>query len=122
MNTVSRTKTLMITALMPLFAAPMLTHAESKSRADVSLDACVKAFVSTKFEKERRYEVVTTNASDFDPHASSYRISLAATGKQSGKKLARATCTVDRTGVFLTTNGKTYALPSTGESTVLSAR
>ena len=122
MNTVSRTKTLMITALMPLVAAPTLSHAEAVSRADASLNACVKAFVSTKFAKERRYEVVTTNASDFDPHASSYRISLAATGKQTGKKLARATCTVDRTGVYLSTNGKTYALPSTGESTVLSAR
>ncbi|MFL6620827.1 MAG: hypothetical protein ACJ8MH_19620 [Povalibacter sp.] len=120
MKTVSRTKTLLVTSLMPLFAAPMLAHAATP--ADASLDACVKAFVSTKFEKERRYSVVTTDASDFDPQARSYRISLEAKGKQTGKKLAKATCVVDHSGVVLSMNGKSYALPSTGESTVLSSR
>ena len=122
MNTVSRTKTLLITSMMPLFAAPMLSHAESASQADAPFDACVKAFVAAKFEKERHYTVVSGSTRDFDPQESSYRITLAATGKQSGKKLASATCIVDRAGVTLTVNGKSYAVPTSGENAVLSAR
>jgi hypothetical protein len=121
MNTVSRTKTLMISALLPLLAAPMLSHAEA-AQHDAVVDACVKAFVSTSLEKDRRYSVVSSDTSDFNPNARSYQISLLAKGKQSGKKLASATCIVAPSGIVLTMNGKSYALPSVGESTVLSAR
>ena len=122
MKTLSPARTLLMSSVLSVFAAPLLAHAETVNRADASLEACVKAFVNTNFQKERRYSVVTSNTSSFDPQTSAYRISLAATGKESGKKLARATCTVDRNSVVLSTNGKNYALPMSGESPVLSAR
>jgi hypothetical protein len=122
MKNMSRTKVLLMSSLLSMSASPLLAHAESVNRADASLDACVKAFVSTNFQKERRYSVVTSNTSGFDPQTSAYRISLAATGKESGKKLGRATCTVDRNSVVLSTNGKNYVVPTSSESPVLSAR
>jgi hypothetical protein len=121
MNTRLRTRNFVLAAALPLFAAPVLSHAESATaKADATLDACVKAFVSTNFEKERPYSVVTTDTNHFDPQAAAYRISLTATGKQSGKKLAKATCVVDRSGVTLTTDGK--SAPVLTKSVVLSSR
>ncbi len=121
MNTISRTRTLMISALLPLIAAPSLSHA-ADAASDASMQACVEAFVSSSFEKDRRYSVVTSDVGDFDMQASSYRIALTAKGKDSGKQLAKATCVVDRNGVSLTMNGKTYALPAEGATLILSAR
>ena len=119
MNTVSRTKTMLIAALLPLVAAPALSHAETIAKTD-AMDICVKAFVSNKLEKDRPYSVVTSDAKTFDPQSSTYLIALKATGKHSGKQFARATCVVGRDGVVLTVDGK--SVPVVGESTVLSAR
>lgn len=119
MKHISRTRNLLLCAALPLLAAPLLTHADATAD-EAAMDACVKAFVSSKFEKDRPYSVVTKTTSSYDAAASSYRISLTATGKHSGKKFAKATCVVDRGSVVLTMNGKSYDLPV--EATVLSAR
>ncbi|HEY5808835.1 MAG TPA: hypothetical protein VIT67_12750 [Povalibacter sp.] len=119
MNTVTRTKSLLLSALLPLIAAPSLGHAEAKP-ADASLDACVKAFVSANIEKDRHYSLVTSDASSFDPDAAKHVVTLKATGKSSGKQLAKATCVVDRNGITLTMNGKSSVIAN--ESAVLSAR
>lgn len=114
-----RTRVLLSSAVLPLFAAPLLSHADAPA-SDAAMDACVKAFVSSKFEKERPYSVVTKETSTYDRDASTYRISLTATGKHSGKKFAKATCVVDRGSVVLSMNGRSYDVPV--QATVLSAR
>ena len=120
MNTVSRTKSLLFSALLPLIAAPSLSHAATSPAADASLDACVKAFVSANIDKDRHYSLVTSDASSFDPSAARHVVTLKATGKSSGKQLAKATCVVDRNGITLTMNGKSSVIAN--ESAVLSAR
>jgi hypothetical protein len=116
MNAVTRTRTLVISAL--LLAAPVLSHASQ----DTAMNACVKAFVSTNLEKERPFTVRTQDSVEtpVDRYASAYRISLTATGKHSRKQVAKATCLVDRNGVVLALNGKPYA--GAGQEQILSAR
>ena len=109
MNTArTRTRNVLIAALMPLFAAPLASHADV---ADPAMDACVNAFVASSLEKERPYTVQTQDSvtTPLDLQARAYRISLTATGKHSGKKVAKATCVVDRDGVVLSLNGKPYS-------------
>jgi len=117
MNAVSRTCTVIVSAL--LFAAPVLSHANE----DAAMNACVKAFVSSSLEKERPFTVKTEESvnSALDQHARAYRIALKATGKNSGKQVAKATCVVDRSGVVLSLNGKPYGTTDLGEA-ILSAR
>lgn len=97
-----------------LLAAPIVSHA-----SDAATNACVTAFVSSSIEKDRPYTVKTKEptASRYQA-ARTYRVSLEAKGKQSGKTLAQAECVVDRSGVVLTLNGKPYE----ASAAVLSAR
>ncbi|HMN46159.1 MAG TPA: hypothetical protein PKE27_16390 [Povalibacter sp.] len=116
MNAASRTRALVVSAL--LLATPALSHASQ----DVPVNACVKAFVSTSLEKERPFTVQTEEsvATPLDHAARAFRISLKATGKHSGKQVAKATCVVDRNGVVLALNGKPYT--DVGQEQILSAR
>ncbi len=116
MNAVSRTRTLVISAL--LLATPVLSHASQEA----AMNACVKAFVSSNLEKERPFTVRTEEASatPLDQHVRAYRVALKATGKHTGKQVAKATCVVDRSGVVLALNGKPYA--GVGQEQILSAR
>lgn len=111
--TAARLRTLIISAA--LLATPALSHASQET----AMNACVQAFVSSNLEKERPYTVKTQQAvqTPLDQHVRSYRVSLKATGKTSGKQLAKATCVVDRSGVVLSLNGKPY-----GSEAILSAR
>lgn len=119
----TRTTKTLVAALLPLFAA--VTQADTISaHSDAAMDACVNAFVSSSLEKERPYTVQKNEsaASPLDQHARAYRIALTATGKTSGKKVAKATCVVDRSGVVLSLNGKPYSSTALAQTTVLSAR
>ena len=110
MNTIrNRTRNILIAALVPLFAAP-LAQAEV-AHYDAAMDACISAFVSSSLEKERPYTVQKqeSTTTPLDLQARAYRISLTATGKTSGRKVAKATCIVDRDGVVLSLNGKPYS-------------
>jgi hypothetical protein len=126
MNTSSlrtRTTKSLCVALLPLFAAA--TQADTVgAHSDAAMDACINAFVSSSLEKERPYTVQKTEsaASPLDLQARAYRIALTATGKTSGKKVAKATCVVDRSGVVLSLNGKPYSSTALAQTTVLSAR
>lgn len=97
-------RALVVTSL--LIAAPVASHAGEQD----AMNACVKAFVTTSLEKERPYTVKTEDAapSTITQSARNYRISLKATGKHSGAKVAKAECIVDRDGVVLSLNGKAY--------------
>lgn len=119
----TRTTKSLLVALLPLFAA--VTQADTVgAHSDAAMDACINAFVSSSLEKERPYTVQKTDsaASPLDLQARAYRIALTATGKTSGKKVAKATCVVDRSGVVLSLNGKPYSSTALAQTTVLSAR
>lgn len=107
-------RALVVTSL--LVATPFVSQAGEQD----AMNACVKAFVTTSLEKERPYTVKTEDAapSQITQSARAYRISLKAVGKETGTKVAKAECVVDRSGVVLSLNGKPYQ-PS---DIVLSAR
>lgn len=109
MNT--RTRNFLMTAV--LLTAPLLGHAETDAAPDITMDACVKAFVSTSLEKERPFTVRTKDvvSGPFARQSHTYRISLKAVGKDSGRQVAKATCIVDRSGAVLSMNGKPVAAP-----------
>jgi len=99
------TKTLSIAAATAMLAAPFTSQADSH---DVAMDACINAFVAANLPKEqpvtvRKQEVAS---SPISTHARSYKIVVNATGVESGKRLARGTCIVNRTGEVIAINGK----------------
>lgn len=116
MNAVARTRALVISAL--LLSTPALSHASQEA----ALNACVKAFVSSSLEKDRPFTVQTRESAEtpLDQQVRAYRIAVKATGKHSGKQVAKGTCVVDRNGVVLALNGKPYA--GVGQEQILSAR
>jgi hypothetical protein len=98
-------KSLSIAAATVLLAAPFTSHAGAD---DVAMDACINAFVSANLPKEqpvtvRKEEVA---ASPISIHARAYKIVVSATGVESGKRLARGTCIVNRSGEVIALDGK----------------
>jgi len=99
------TKSLSIAAATVLLAAPFTSQATSD---DAAMDACINAFVAANLPKEqpvtvRKEEVA---ASPISVHARAYKIVVSATGVESGKRLARGTCLVNRHGEVVALNGK----------------
>ena len=109
MNTCNRT-----TGILTGIAAS-LCFASTASLADstAAMDACVKAFVSTSVLKDRAVVAVATEAAPASSltQRRSYAIVLLATGKQSGKRFAQATCRVDRNGTAIALDGKPLPTP-----------
>jgi hypothetical protein len=113
MKTRSRTssKTLLCAAaLLPLLAVPALSHAD----ADQAFDACIKAFITTRLEKDRPVTVKREDSvsSPIETLSRTQKITLTAVGKESGKRFAKATCVADRNGTVLSLNGKSFATPA----------
>lgn len=109
MNATRRTRKSLITALLPLIAVPMLTQVNiAHAGDDIAMDACIKAFTSANLPKEQRFSVRKIGAVDSPVvlPAKESTIFLTATGKQSGKRLAKATCVADSNGVVLTMTTK----------------
>ena len=86
----------------------LLVPSASRADADAAMDACVQAFVSANLPKDQPISVRKIDTIDGPLAAQdrAYRILLTATGKTSGKKLARATCIVDRDGQIIAMNGR----------------
>jgi len=114
-------------ALLIGFAAPLCLTATLYSTSGVAdsqtppapttlratmMDACVKAFVSTAVPKDRQIALRTESptSSSLLPRTRPYSIVLTATTRDSGKRLATATCRTDSKGVVVALNGK--PLPS----------
>ena len=107
MNTFTKiSKSLSIAAATLLLAAPFASQATTAD--DLAMDSCVKAFVAANLPKEQRVRVQKEEiaASPVSIHARSYKIVLSAKGAESGKNLARGTCTIDRSGAVVALNGK----------------
>jgi hypothetical protein len=98
-------KSLSIAAATVLLAASFTSHAGND---DAAMDACINAFVSANLPKE---QPVTVRKEEVAPspvsvHARAYKIVLSATGVESGKRLARGTCIVNRAGEVIALDGK----------------
>ena len=102
MNTARRL--LLISASLPLFAAPAASFADDAA----GMNACVNAFVGTGLSKEQkvRVKMLVPVRSPLDIPGRTYTVTLAARGAQSGKHLASATCVVERDGTVIALNGK----------------
>ncbi|MET0535420.1 MAG: hypothetical protein ABW171_14480 [Steroidobacter sp.] len=99
------TKTLSIAAATMLLAAPLTSQA---SNDDVAMDACINAFVAASLPKEQPVKVRKEEVTDspISVHARVYKIVVNATGVESGKRLARGECIVNRAGEVIALNGK----------------
>lgn len=96
----------LVTVLLPLLAAPALVQADA--RPDPQMDACIQAFVASNVEKD--HPVSVRRLASFDnpvgTQARSQTIHLSARYKQSGKRVAQATCVIAGDEVVLTMHGK----------------
>jgi hypothetical protein len=94
-----------VTALLPLLALPTLVQA---ARPDPKMDACIKAFVASNIEKDR--PVTIRRIASFDtPFYLGEReqtIRLNARTKDSGKRIATATCVINGDEIVLNMDGK----------------
>ena len=103
-------KSLSIAAATVMLAVPFTSQAAND---DAAMDACINAFLSQNLPKEQPVKAVHKEevaASPVSIHARSYKIIVSATGVESGKRLARGTCIVNRSGEVIALNGK--ALPT----------
>ena len=99
--------TVLINRLAPAIAALMLLAAPLGAHADdeATMDACIQTFVAASLAKDQPIRVLKSGPV---PRAlgRQYKIVLTATGTNSGKQLAKATCTVDRDRTVMAMNGK----------------
>jgi hypothetical protein len=88
-----------------LLAAPVASQAHDYSQA---MDSCINAFVASSSIKEHPLTVRKEDsvASPISSQARGYKIIVSAKGVESGKYLARGSCTVDRKGAVIALNGK----------------
>lgn len=100
-------RTVAIAAAISLLAAA--AHADSPAaRSERAMDACIAAFVAAKLPKEQPVKIRKEDfvASPFDTHQRNYKIVMTATGTESGKRLAKGVCLVDRSGAVIAFNGQ----------------
>jgi hypothetical protein len=90
--------------LLSVLAAPAVSLADSAS----AMDACVQAFLSSEVAKDRKVVVEKQFESVPRPLALSgtYKIEVLATGRESGKEVARIVCHADNKGTIVALNGK----------------
>jgi hypothetical protein len=95
---------ILIATTLSVLALPAASRAGG---LDQAMDTCVQAFVAKRLPKEQRV-VVDKRRSAYqalDSRSHTYRISLTATGRTSGRQLAKGTCVVDRTGEIIALDG-----------------
>ena len=117
-TTASRTRMLAILSASLALAAPLAGSAQTTRQTP--MDACVSAFVAMSLPKDQpvRIRKDTMTLSPLDALSGAYRISMAATGATSGKRYAKATCDVTRSGQVIALNG----LPLPGSAAERAAR
>jgi hypothetical protein len=105
MNKFALSKSIAIATATLLLAAPFASHAD---KHDQAMDLCINAFVAASSLKEHPLTVrkEETSVSPIMLHARAYKIVVNAKGVESGKYVARGTCTVDRSGAVIALNGK----------------
>ena len=96
---------LAVTTTLALLVSPLASRADAVEQA---MDACVQAFVAANLPKEQRFIVDKENFSigPIDAQARTYRIVLIATGKTSGRQIAKNVCIANRAGAVIALNGR----------------
>jgi hypothetical protein len=98
------TRAVLASLLLSVLAAPAVSSANSTN----AMDACVQAFLSSEVAKDRKVVVDKQSESVPRPLALSglYKIQVVATGRESGKEVARIVCHADGKGTVVALNGK----------------
>jgi hypothetical protein len=95
MNSRTALTILSCSAVLTLAAAPLSGYAGS----DPTMDACIEAFIAERVPKNRALTIRKIDLTNsFYSQARTQRITLTATGKNSGTKFASAVCIVDESG------------------------
>jgi hypothetical protein len=92
-------------ATLALLGSPLASRADTFGLA---MDACVQAFVAANLPKEQPVVVDKTSlvSSPLDGQSSTHRIVLIATGKTSGRQIAKSVCVANRAGKVIEMNGR----------------
>jgi hypothetical protein len=92
-------------ATLALLGSPLASRADAVEQA---MNACVQAFVAANLPKEQRVVVDKENfaAGPLDAQTRTYRIVLIATGKTSGRQIAKNVCVANRSGEVVALNGR----------------
>jgi hypothetical protein len=87
-----------------VLAAPVSSFAGAN---DAALDACVQTFLSSDLAKDRKVTVRKLDEAVPRPIALSglYKVEVIATGRETGKRLARVVCHADSKGTIVAVNG-----------------
>ena len=93
------------TTTLALLASPLASRADAVAQA---MDKCVQAFVAANLPKEQPVIVDTDNFAigPLDAQSRTYRIVLIATGKTSGRQIAKNLCVANRAGEVIALNGR----------------
>lgn len=92
-------------ATLALLASPLVSRADAEAQA---MDACVQAFVAANLPKEQPVIVDKEHSvtGPLDAQTRTYRIVLIATGKTSGRQIAKNVCVANRAGEVIALDGR----------------
>lgn len=95
---------ILIATTLGVLALPLASRASGLDRA---MDTCVQAFVAQSLPKEQPIVVEKRSSKNqaLDSRTRTYRIALTATGRTSGREVAKGICVVDRKGEIVAMNG-----------------
>ena len=96
---------LAVATTLALLGSPLASRADAQDQA---MDACVQAFVAANLPKEQPVVVDKQNSAigPLDAQSRTYRIVLVATGKTSGRQIAKTVCVASRAGAVISLNGR----------------
>jgi hypothetical protein len=92
-------------ATLALLGCPLASRADAVEQA---MNACVQAFVAANLPKEQPVVVDKENfaAGPLDAQSRTYRIVMIATGRTSGRQIAKSVCIANRAGEVIALNGR----------------
>jgi hypothetical protein len=92
-------------AALAVLVCPLASRADS---AEQAINACVQAFVAANLPKEQRVIVDKENfaVGPLDAQTRTHRIVLVATGKTSGRQIAKSVCIATRAGEVIALDGR----------------
>ena len=96
---------LLAVVTLAVLACPLASRADAGAQA---MDACVQAFVAANLPKEQRVVVDKENSATgpLDAQSRTYRIVMIATGRTSGRQIAKSVCIANREGEVITLDGR----------------
>jgi hypothetical protein len=91
-------------ATLALLGSPLAARADA---AEQAMDACVQAFIAAHLPKEQPVVIDKRDVVNLRPDARrNYRVVLTATGRTSGRQIAKGTCVANRDGAVIALNDR----------------